>query len=109
MSAKPPPHSDITLPDPVLMTKSVLKIAEKSHKIVSEFLNRQPLDKLNTPVDPLSVGQTFLDLTTKMMTNPTKLFQSQTGFLERVRSAVSARNSAIPFRSDRTLYLSRPQ
>ena len=80
MSAKPPPHSDITLPDPVLMTKSVLKIAEKSHKIVSEFLNRQSLDKLNTPVDPLSVGQTFLDLTTKMMTNPTKLFQSQMAF-----------------------------
>ncbi len=34
-------HSDIKLPDPVEMTKSMARLAERSQKLVNEFLQRQ--------------------------------------------------------------------
>ena len=52
-------------------------IAERSQKIVQEFLASQQEDGLQDP-DPLNIGGAFLELTQKMMADPTRLWELQT-------------------------------
>lgn len=68
---------DVKLPDPVEMSQAMARIAERSQKLVSEFLERQSDGAGGTRYDPLSVGQAFLDMTTQMMADPTRLMQAQ--------------------------------
>jgi len=68
---------DVKLPDPVEMSQAMARIAERSQKLVSEFLERQSGGAGSTHYDPLSVGQAFLDMTTQMMADPTRLMQAQ--------------------------------
>lgn len=66
------------LPDPVEMSKTMAAIAEKSQKIVGEFLARQShQDGKPQPADPLNIGHAFLEMTTRMMSDPTRLMQAQ--------------------------------
>jgi len=69
---------DVKLPDPVEMSQAMARIAERSQKLVSEFLERQSSGTAGgAPYDPLSLGQAFLDMTTQMMADPTRLMQAQ--------------------------------
>ncbi|NQW01119.1 MAG: class I poly(R)-hydroxyalkanoic acid synthase [Rhodospirillales bacterium] len=45
-------------------------IASRSHKLVAEFLAKQAMEDEITDPDPMNVGNAFLELTTKMMLNP---------------------------------------
>ena len=69
-------QSDIKLPDPVEVSKSMTRLAERSQKLVNEFIQRQG-QQGGSPVDLASVGQAFLDMTTRMLANPEKLIQAQ--------------------------------
>jgi len=71
------PEPDVKLPDPVEMSQAMARIAERSQKLVSEFLQRQSSGAASTNYDPLSVGQAFLDMTAQMMADPTRLVQAQ--------------------------------
>ncbi len=52
------------------------EIAEKSQRIVHDFLSRRGgLD--NGGVDPLAIGNAFLDFTAKLMSDPTSLARAQ--------------------------------
>jgi polyhydroxyalkanoate synthase len=53
-------------------------IAERSQRIVSEWLKRQPQEE--HAADPLNIGSAFLEMTARMMANPAKLMQAQLGF-----------------------------
>jgi polyhydroxyalkanoate synthase len=71
---------DFTLPDPVEMSKSMTNIAERSQKLVSEFLARQQDGNGGTtPMDPLNIGAAFMEMTARMMADPAKLVQAQIG------------------------------
>jgi len=65
-------------PDPVAMTRAVARIAEQSQRLVGEFLSRQqdPRNGMGMS-DPMSVGQAFMEMTARMMTNPAQLMQAQ--------------------------------
>ena len=68
----------IHLLDPVEMTRIMTRIAEQSQHLVAGFLSRHSAE---TPtcgmVDPLHIGQAFLDMTARIMANPAKLVEAQ--------------------------------
>ncbi|MFQ6016827.1 MAG: PHA/PHB synthase family protein [Kiloniellaceae bacterium] len=68
---------DVKLPDPVEMSEAMANIAERSQKLVSEFLERQNADRGTAQVDPLHIGNAFLEMTAHMMADPAKMVQAQ--------------------------------
>lgn len=68
-----------TMPDPMEIAQTVAKIAERSQKIVVDFLQRQ--DGAGGGQfgmsDPMNVAGAFVEMTTQMMNNPAKLMQAQ--------------------------------
>ena len=71
---------DLKFPDPLAMTRAMMSIAERSQKLVGEWLERQGRDASPPgPVDPLNVGRAFLEMTARLMADPAKLMQAQLG------------------------------
>src|SRR6185437_6126177 len=66
------------LPDPAMLGRSMADIAERSQRIVTEWLKRQGEEEHEA--DPLNIGSAFLEMTARMMANPGKLMQAQLGF-----------------------------
>src|SRR3546814_18143800 len=76
MAEQQPP--DIKLPDPVEISKSMAAIAERSQKLVAEFLARQQAGGGgNGNLDPLNIGAAFMEMTARMMADPAKRVQAQ--------------------------------
>ena len=80
MADQQPP--DMKLPDPVELSRAMARIAEQSQRLVAEFLQRQAAGEAREPVspgmsDPLNIGKAFLEMTTRMMSNPAKLVEAQ--------------------------------
>ena len=77
------PHSSpvppFKLPDPAELGRSMAGIAERSQRIVGEWLKRQSEGGL-PPSDPLNIGRAFMEMTTRLMTHPAKLIEAQMGF-----------------------------
>ncbi|HFA59328.1 MAG TPA: class I poly(R)-hydroxyalkanoic acid synthase, partial [Rhodospirillales bacterium] len=56
------------------LLKIVGEIAARSHTLIEEFLRRQQTAaQERPPVDPLSVGSAFLELTARLMSDPTSV------------------------------------
>jgi polyhydroxyalkanoate synthase len=66
------------MPDPAALGRSMTDIAERSQRLVSEWLKRQPQEEHDA--DPLNIGSAFLEMTARLMANPAKLMQAQLGF-----------------------------
>src|SRR3546814_78617 len=76
MAEQQPP--DVKLPDPVEISKSMAAIAERSQKLVADFLARQKEAGGNAnSLDPLNIGAAFMEMTQRMMADPAKLVQAQ--------------------------------
>jgi polyhydroxyalkanoate synthase subunit PhaC len=69
--------SDIKLPDPELIGRSMADIAARSQRLVNEWLKRQAKD--GVALDPLNVGGAFLEMTAKLLANPGQMVQAQMG------------------------------
>jgi polyhydroxyalkanoate synthase len=69
--------SDFKMPDHAELTQAMTNIAERSQRIVSEFLNRQGGTSDFGMADPLNIGTAFLEMTTRLMTNPASLVEAQ--------------------------------
>jgi polyhydroxyalkanoate synthase len=77
----PPPAPDspgFRLPDAAALGRSMADIAERSQRIVTEWLKRQAAAE-HAP-DPLNIGSAFLEMTARLMANPAHLVQAQIGF-----------------------------
>jgi polyhydroxyalkanoate synthase len=80
------PSSDpanFRLPDPQLVSRTMADVAERGHRIVTDFLNRQTLNasENGTPgPDPMQLGSAFLEMATRLAANPARLMQAQMGF-----------------------------
>jgi polyhydroxyalkanoate synthase subunit PhaC len=76
---KPPVEekSDIKLPDPEMLGRSMADIAARSQRLVNEWLKRQA--KEGVELDPLNVGGAFLEMTAKLLANPGQMVQAQMG------------------------------
>ncbi|WP_428486286.1 PHA/PHB synthase family protein [Rhodopila sp.] len=66
------------MPDPNVVGRSMADIAERSQRIVTDWLKRQSESEHHT--DPLNIGRAFMEMTTRMMVNPARLMQAQLGF-----------------------------
>ncbi len=66
------------MPDPEAVGRSMADIAERSQRIVQEWLKRQDLSKPD--MGPVNIGRAFLEMTARMMTNPAGVMQAQMGF-----------------------------
>ena len=66
------------IPDPAAMTAAMTAIAERSQKLVSEFLARQSTEGQNgSSHDPMNIGSAFLEMTTRMMADPGRIVEAQ--------------------------------
>ena len=65
------------MPDPVEISQSLTRIAERSQKLVAEFLARQNAPGETAPVDPLNIGGAFFEMTARMLADPARLMQAQ--------------------------------
>ncbi|SEE22829.1 polyhydroxyalkanoate synthase [Rhizobiales bacterium GAS188] len=71
------PFATITPPDPVQLSRNLNRIADRSQRLVQDFLSRSPeLGSLGMS-DPASVGSAFIELTTKMMADPSAVAHAQ--------------------------------
>jgi len=69
--------ADVKFVDPTELSKAMTNIAERSQRIVSDFLARQATDGKMGSSDPLNIGDAFLQMTTKLMSDPAKLVEAQ--------------------------------
>lgn len=67
------------MPDPATFGRSMAGIAERSQRIVGDWLKRQAEEGPAKP-DPMNIGAAFMEMTTRLMTNPQKLIEAQVGF-----------------------------
>src|SRR5690242_9928928 len=66
------------LPDPEEIGRSMADIAERSQRIVSEWLKRQGTQE-HAP-DPLNIASAFMEMTARLIANPSYLVEAQIGF-----------------------------
>jgi polyhydroxyalkanoate synthase len=72
-----PDRPEIRLPDPVELSQSLARIADRSRNLVTDFLSRQSNDGHIGMADPLNVGSAFLEMTARLVTNPAKIVEAQ--------------------------------
>ncbi len=65
------------LADPTALGRSMADIAERSQRLVADWLSRQSRDV--PELDPMAVGQAFMEMTTQLMKDPSKLVHAQIG------------------------------
>ncbi len=73
------PQPDAPFVDPATLTRSMATIAERSQRIVNEWLQRQTEEGPQKP-DAMHIGSAFLEMTTKLMASPQNFVQAQIGF-----------------------------
>ena len=73
----PPQENDIKLPDAQALGRSMADIAARSQKLVNEWIKRQAAEGM--ALDPLNVGSAFLEMTAKLLSNPSQLMEAQMG------------------------------
>ena len=65
------------LPDPVELSRQMAEIAEKSQRLVADFLSRQAGEEGIGLSNPMAIGAAFLEMTTRMMSDPARLVEAQ--------------------------------
>jgi len=73
------PNSTTETRDFGQLTENITKIAEKSQKIVQDFLARQTAGDKKGSTLPPALGAAFLEMTQQMIANPEKPFAAQMG------------------------------
>ena len=71
------PSQNAKIPDPQRMAQDWANLAERSQKLVSDFLAKQKQEGAPANPDPLNIGGAFMEMMKKMMADPTKVIQAQ--------------------------------
>ena len=64
-------------PDPAELARQMADIAERSQRLVAEFLGRHSANEGIGMADPAAIGAAFFELTARMMANPARLVEAQ--------------------------------
>src|SRR5262249_4415079 len=77
--AVPPDNGrvDEPLPDAAELSQQIAEIAQKSQNLVAEFLKRQNAEEGIGLANPLAIGAAFLEMTARLMSDPSRLVQAQ--------------------------------
>jgi len=69
--------TEIKMVDPAELSQAMAGIAERSQRLVADFLQRQTSEQSGSAsLDPLNIGNAFLEMTTRMMSDPAKLVEA---------------------------------
>ncbi|MBI2240164.1 MAG: class I poly(R)-hydroxyalkanoic acid synthase [Magnetospirillum gryphiswaldense] len=68
--------ADVKVIDPAELSQAMANIAERAQRIVSEFVSRQASEPGPQNFDPLNIGNAFMEMTAKMMSDPVKLVEA---------------------------------
>jgi polyhydroxyalkanoate synthase len=74
---KEPQTTEIKIPDPVVWSRNMAELAERSQRLVQDFLTRQGADGSGGSFDPLNIAGAFFEMTHRLMTDPMRLVQAQ--------------------------------
>ncbi|RCK28705.1 PHA/PHB synthase family protein [Thalassospira lucentensis] len=77
MSDQQAKETELNHPDPEKLSEAMAEIAERSQRLVADFLAKQAEDPEISDPDPLNIGSAFVELTSQIMQNPTKLVEAQ--------------------------------
>ena len=72
-----PAEPETKIQDPAVYGRTMADIAERSQRIVGDWLKRMPKEEHD--VDPLNIGSAFMEMTARLMSNPAHLLQAQLG------------------------------
>src|SRR5439155_4808026 len=64
-------------PDPAELSRQLGQIAERSQRLVADFLSRQGGENGFGMADPMAIGAAFFDMTARLMADPSRLVQAQ--------------------------------
>ena len=87
-------EAEVRLPDPVAMSRAMTDIAERSQRLVTDFLARR--DGASATVDPLNIGGAFFEMTARMMADPSRVMQAQMALWHDYVHAVAAHDASLP-------------
>ncbi len=73
---EPPPA--FALPDPAELGRSMAGIAERSQRLVADWIRRQSSEGAGN-LDPFNIGGAFMEMTARLMADPARLMQAQFG------------------------------
>ncbi|MFT3808752.1 MAG: class I poly(R)-hydroxyalkanoic acid synthase [Micropepsaceae bacterium] len=76
--AAKPAEGDFPLPDVGALSRNLLELGKKTGKLVSDYVGRKEPKKGVGVVDPLNVGNAFIDLASKLLHDPRKIIEAQT-------------------------------
>ena len=65
------------LPDPTEVAQTYAEVAQRTSKLINDHLHRQMQKGLTAPDDELGLTQAFMDMTSKLLSNPYRLAQAQ--------------------------------
>jgi len=70
------------LPDPHEITQTYAQVAQRSSKLLSDYLRRQMTKGVSAPSDDLGIAQAFMEMQLKMLSNPYRLVQLQINLIQ---------------------------
>ena len=70
------PQPTPKMPDPSELSKSLAEIAERSQRLMADYMRRHLEAGAPPEVDPMNVGEAFMQMTAQMMANPAHIVQS---------------------------------
>ena len=73
------PIPEIKLPDPLQLSESFARVAERTQRLVAEFLSRGPASTNLGMGDATNVGAAFQAFTSQLLADPMTLAQAQLG------------------------------
>ena len=77
---KPDGAAPFKMPDPAAIGQSMAGIAERSQRLVGDWLKRQAEDRPQPSADPFNIGNDFMEMTARLIANPARMVQAQIGF-----------------------------
>ncbi len=70
-------QQEAKLLDPKEFSSAMTDILNRSHRILNDFLTKQASQEGGSDPDPLNIGNAFLELSTKLATDPVRLMNAQ--------------------------------
>ncbi len=70
----------VNMPDPTKLAENFPEIAERSQRLLKDYLERQAAGDFFTIPDPVVIGKSFMEYTQKLMTDPSPLLRAQMSF-----------------------------
>ncbi|MBV9858976.1 MAG: class I poly(R)-hydroxyalkanoic acid synthase [Alphaproteobacteria bacterium] len=76
-SGRQPGAEPAALPDAAELSRNMTEIAEKSQRLVADFLQRQSGEEGIGMSNPMAIGAAFFEMTARLMQDPSRLVQAQ--------------------------------